>query len=108
MILLLTHHSKQSHLLLIFNTVLSVEGGQLQDFINRYDGSDIDALDVLPLQTRMRMLEDCLDAGLKYSSELAELIDRAVPEADEDEEGEADTEAIGKENLNQWIEDAGG
>ncbi|KAK3492663.1 uncharacterized protein B0T23DRAFT_358407 [Neurospora hispaniola] len=66
----------------------------------------IDALDVLPLPTRMRMLEDCLDAGLKYSSEIAKLIGQAVPGTDDIDEDGTDTEALGRANLKQWLKDA--
>lgn len=67
----------------------------------------IDALDVLPLPTRMRMLEDCLDAGLKYSSEIAKLIEQAVPGMDDVDEDGTDAEALGRANLKQWLKDAG-
>lgn len=67
----------------------------------------IDSLDVLPLPTRMRMLEDCLDAGLKYSFEIAKLIGQAVPGTDDVDENSTDTEALGRANLKQWLKDAG-
>ncbi|KAK3401814.1 hypothetical protein B0T20DRAFT_450764 [Sordaria brevicollis] len=66
----------------------------------------IDALDVLPPQVRVPMLEDSLDAGLKFSSELAQLIEHAVEESGDNEDDEADTEAFGREKLAQWIKDA--
>ena len=71
---------------------------------------DIDALDVLPLQARMRMLEDSLEAGLRYSSELAEHIRHSALEADDDDENnedDADAETLGRNTLKQWIKDAG-
>lgn len=67
----------------------------------------IEALDVLPLPIRMQMLEDSLDVGLKHSAELAKLIKRAILETDDDEEEGTDAEAVGRQNLKQWIKDAG-
>ncbi|EAA31283.1 hypothetical protein NCU05557 [Neurospora crassa OR74A] len=66
----------------------------------------INALNVLPPQVRMPMLEDCLDAGLKYSSRLAELIERAAQELGDDGDIDADSEAFGREKLDQWIKEA--
>lgn len=67
----------------------------------------IEALDVLPLPVRMRMMEDALEVGLKYSTKLAEVIAQAVPEMDFDAEEGADAGAVGRQNLKQWIEEAG-
>lgn len=67
----------------------------------------IDTLDALPPQIRMPMLEDCLDTGLKFSSELAQLIESAVQESSDNGADDADTEAFESEKLNQWIKEAG-
>lgn len=66
----------------------------------------IDALDVLPPQVRLPMLEDCLDAGLKYSSELAALTELSVQENIDDVDDDAEADAFGKKNLDQWIKEA--